>query len=106
MVLRDSGNLEIFCGTVLIWASNTYDGRIDGLYFKHDAHKSWLYLAALGESSSSIKWILYRRDYQTYLLILQNNGNLTLYSVRAWYNPSGFQAALDTYGKCSNGQNL
>ena len=106
MVLRNSGNLEIFCGRVLIWASNTYDSRIDGLYFKHDAYKSWFYFVALGESSSSIKWILYETDYQTYVLILQNDGNFALYSSRAWYNPSGFQAALDTYGKCSNGKNL
>ena len=107
MVLRNSGNLEIFCRRVLIWASNTYDIRTDGLYFKHDAYKSWLYFVALGESSSSIKWILYGRDYQTYLLILQNDENLAFYSSnKAWYNPSGFQAALDTYGKCSNGKNL
>ena len=107
MVLRNSGNLEIFCGRVLIWASNTYDIRIDGLYFKHDAYKSWLYFVALEESSSSIKWILNGRDYQTYLLILQNDGNLALYSSnKAWYYPSGFQAALDTYGKCSKGKNL
>ena len=107
MVLRNSGNLEIFCGRVLIWASNTYDSRIDGLYFKHDAYKSWLYLVALGESSSTIKWILYGKDYQTYLLILQNDGNLALYSSKkALYNPSGVQAALETYGKCSSGKNL
>ena len=107
MVLRNNGNLEIFCGSVLIWASNTYDSRIDGLYFKHDAYKSWLYLVALGESSSTIKRILHGQDHETYLLILQNNGNLALYSSnKAWYNPSGLQAALDTYGKCSNGKNL
>ena len=41
------------------------------------------------------------------LLILQNNGNLALYSSnKAWYNPSGVQAALETYGKCSSGKNL
>ena len=97
MVLRSSGNLEIFCGSVLISASNTYDSRIDGLYFKHDAYKSWLYLVALGESSSTIKRILHGQDHETYLLILQNNGNLALYSSnKAWYNPSGLQAALDT----------
>ena len=102
MVLRNSGNLEIFCGSVLIWASNTYDSRIDGLYFK-----SGLYLVALGESSSTIKRILHGQDHETYLLILQNDGNLALYSSnKAWYNPSGLQAALDTYGKCSNGKNL
>ena len=107
MVLRNSGNLEIFCGRVLIWASNTYDSRIDGLYFKHDAYKSWLCLVASGESSSIIKWILYGKDYQTYLLILQNDGNLALYSSnKAWYNPSGVQTALETYGKCSSGKNL
>ena len=107
MVLRNSGNLEIFCGRVLIWASNTYDSRIDGLYFKHDAYKSWLYLVASGESSSTIKWILYGKDYQTYLLILQNDGNLALYlSNNAWYNPSCVQAVLETYGKCSSGKNL
>ena len=107
MVLRNSGNLEIFCGSVLIWASNTYDSRIDGLYFKHDAYKSWLYLVALGESSCTIKRILHGQDHETYLLILQNDGNLALYSSnKAWYNPSGLQAALDTYGKCSNGKNL
>ena len=107
MVLRNNGNLETFCGSVLIWASNTYDSRIDGLYFKHDAYKSWLYLVALGESSSTIKRILHGQDHETYLLILQNNGNLALYSSnKAWYNPSGLQAALDTYGKCSNGKNL
>ena len=107
MVLRNSGNLEIFCGSVLIWASNTYDSRIDGLYFKHDAYKSWLYLMALGESSSTIKRILHGQDHETYLLILQNNGNLALYSSnKAWYNPSGLQAALDTYGKCSNSKNI
>ena len=102
MVLRNSGNLEIFCGSVLIWASNTHDSRIDGLYFK-----SGLYLVALGESSSTIKRILHGQDHETYLLILQNDGNLALYSSnKAWYNPSGLQAALDTYGKCSNGKNL
>ena len=106
MVLKNSGNLEILCGKVLIWASNTYDSRIDGLYFNYDAYNSWLYLVALGESSSTIKWILHGDDQQTYLLILQNDGNLALYSSRAWYNPSGFQAALDTNGKCSNGKNL
>ena len=107
MVLRNSGNLEIFCGRVLIWASNTYDSRIDGLYFKHDAYKSWLYLVAFGEPSSTIKRILHRQDHETYLLVLQNNGNLALYSWnKAWYNPSGLQAALDTYGKRSNGENL
>ena len=107
MVLRNSGNLEIFCGSVLIWASNIYDSRIDGLYFKPDACKSWLYLVALGESSSTIKRILHGQDHETYLLILQNNGNLALYSSnKAWYNPSGLQAALDTYGKCSNGKNI
>ena len=107
MVLKNSGNLEIFCGTVLIWASNSYDSRIDGLYFKHDAYNSWSYLVALGESSSTIKWILHGDDHNTYLLILQNDGNLVLYSSsRDWYNPSGFQAALDTYGKCSNGKDL
>ena len=107
MVLKNSGNLEIFCGTVLIWASNSYDSRIDGLYFKHDAYNSWSYLVALGESSSTIKWILHGDDDNTYLLILQNDGNLVLYSSsRDWYNPSGFQAALDTYGKCSNGKDL
>ena len=107
MVLKNSGNLEIFCGRVLIWASNSYDSRIDGLYFKHDAYNSWSYLVALGESSSTIKWILHGDDDNTYLLILQNDGNLVLYSSsRDWYNPSGFQAALDTYGKCSNGKDL
>ena len=107
MVLKNSGNLEIFCGRVLIWASNSYDSRIDGLYFKHDAYNSWSYLVALGESSSTIKWILHGDDHNTYLLILQNDGNLVLYSSsRDWYNPSGFQAALDTYGKCSNGKDL
>ena len=40
MVLRDSGNLEILCEKVLIWAWNTYDSRIDDLYFKLDAYKS------------------------------------------------------------------
>ena len=106
MVLRNSGNLEILCGRVLIWASNTFDSRIDGLYFKLDAYKSWLYLVTLGESSSTIKWILHGDDDQTYLLMLENDGNLALYSTRAWYNPSGLQAALDTHGKCSNGKNL
>ena len=107
MVLKNSGNLEIFCGRVLIWASNSYDSRIDGLYFKHDAYNSWSYLVALGKSSSTIKWILHGDDHNTYLLILQNDGNLVLYSSsRDWYNPSGFQAALDTYGKCSNGKDL
>ena len=107
MVLRESGNLEILCGKVLIWASNTYDSKIDGLYFKLDAYKSWLYLVALGESSSTVKWILHTKDPQTYLLILENDGNVALYSSnKAWYNPSGVQPALDTYGKCSNGKNL
>ena len=106
MVLRNSGNLEIFYGRVVIWASNTYDSRTDGLYFKHGACKSWFYLVALGESTSTIKQILYGKDYQTYLLILQKDGNLALYSSRAWYNSSGFQTAFDTYGKCSNGKNL
>ena len=107
MVLRNSGNLEIFCGRVLIWASNTYDSRIDGLYFKHDAYKSWLYLVALGEPSSTIKRILHGQDHKTYLLILQNNKKLAVYSSnKAWHNPSGLQAALDSYGKCSNGKNL
>ena len=48
IVLRNSGNLEIFCGRVLIWASNTYDSRIDGLYFKHDAYKSMVISCGVG----------------------------------------------------------
>ena len=47
MVLRSSGNLEILCGKVLIWASNTYDSRIDRLFFKYDEFKSWNYIVAL-----------------------------------------------------------
>ena len=51
----------------------------------------------LGESSSTAKWILHGQDHETYLLKLQNDGNLALYSSsKAWYNPSGVQAALDT----------
>ena len=61
---------------------------------------------ALGESSSTVKWILHTKDPQTYLLILQNDGNVALYSSdMTWYNPSGVQAALHTYEKCSNGKN-
>ena len=107
MVLRSSGNLEILCGKVLIWASNTCDSRIDRLFFKYDESKSWDYIVALGESDSSIKWILHGDDYYTQKLILQNDGNLVLYSShKPWYNPNGVVDALDTYGKCSNGENL
>lgn len=107
MVLRSSGNLEILCGKVLMWASNTNDSRIDGLYFKHDRWNSWKYIVALGEPDSSIKWILHgEHDSDPHKLILQNDGNLVLYtSHRPWY-PNGVVDALDTYGKCSNGQNL
>ena len=107
MVLRSSGNLEILCGKVLIWASNTYDSRIDRLFFKYDEFKSWNYIVALGEPDSSIKWILHGDDYYTQRLILQNDGNLVLYSSqKPWYNPNGVVDALDTYGKCSNGEKL
>ena len=48
-----------------------------------------------------------RLTYLYYLVILHNDGNLALYSSnKAWYNPSGVQAALETYGKCPSGKNL
>ena len=106
MVLKSSGNLEIFCGKELIWASNTYNSRIDGLYFKHDAYKSWLYLVAFGAPSSTIKWILHHDDGWAYLRILQNDENLVLYSSNKDWDNRGFEAALDTHGKCSNCKNL
>ena len=105
MVLKSSGNLEIFCGKVLIWASNTCDSRINGLYFKHDAYKSWLYLVAFGAPSSTIKWILHRIDGWTYLRISQNDENLVLYSLNKDWDNRGFEVALDTYGKRSNCKN-
>ena len=101
MVLRESGNLEMFCGKVLIWASNTFDSRITGLLFKS-------YGGITLEGTFHSKWILQSSgDSDTYLLVLQNDGNLVLYShSKDWKNLNGIAAALDTYGKCSNSKNF
>ena len=100
-MLKENGNLEMFCGRVLIWTSNTFDSRITGLFFKSYRGitlEGTFYRKRILSSSGSL---------QTYLLVLENSGNLVLYShSKDWTNLNGLQAALGTDGKCSNSKNF
>ena len=88
-MLKENGNLEMFCGRVLIWTSNTFESRIIGLFFKS-------YRGITLEGTFYRKWILSSSgSLQTYLLVLENNGNLVLYSPnKDWTNLNGLKQHL------------
>ena len=104
LIFRKSGNLEMFCGKVLIWASNTFDNTISGLYF--DDCSGITLIGNLIHRKKILHVPYGSNQRKTYLLVLQNDGNLIFYShSKDWTCLTGMEASLGTDGKCSKSKN-
>ena len=105
LILKESGNLEMFCGKVLIWASNTFDNTISGLYF--DDYRGITLIGNLIHRKKILRVPNGPNQRKTYLLVLQNDGNLVLYfHSKHWTYLTGIGASLGTDGKCSKSKNF
>ena len=103
LTLRNSGNLELLCANTLIWASNTFDEQIYGLYIGRGSVRL--------RSSSSRKAILLEElfpnfDTDRYYLSLQNDGNVVYQKIQKSLAQNIVLDSLDTYGKCTYGKNI
>lgn len=105
LVLRETGNLEMYCGKVLIWASNTFDNTIIGLYF--DDYSGITLVGHLIHRKRILRTPYGVNEIKTYLLVLRNDGNLVLYShSKGRTYLTGIEASLGTGGKCSKSKNF